>query len=284
MLTVKQVAPRLHTSKMQGVSRCTGWSRTLRLCVVGASVLLSACAPTATTFSNLSGQGLLPVSSDNPYMGSNIFLAKEMEESNYLYKFMKEKGAPQAIELAGASEDTSSLKLYYSAKQEMYTASPQTDPTLRSREWIIRGPYAIDRTEYRQVSQLSGGAGGIFEIFGRTEVLGGPAQPAESRIITPVFIEPQRPLHRKPHRKAGSKNTTSGQPAQAAPTPVSSTTPNFDQQALAEARQKEHSLTPAAKATPAKSATSSSGPAVTIERTPPVVIPGEKLAPTTKPQ
>jgi hypothetical protein len=279
MLILKQVSHHFPFSKPLSAATTFRWTRKLCRGLVGAAALLAACAPGATTFSNLSGQGLLPVSSNNPYMGSNIFLAKEMEESNYLYKFMKEKGAPQAIELTGTSEDSSSLKMYYSAKQEMYTASPQIDPTLRSREWIIRGPYAIDRTEYRQVSQLSGTAGGVFEIFGRTEVLGGPAEPAESRIITPVFIEPQRPAHRKPNRKTVTKKTGTTEPTQTAATPTPNTSPNFDQQALAEARQKHHPHTPTPKATPSKSSPTAAGPAVTVERTPPVVIPGEKSAP-----
>jgi hypothetical protein len=245
--------------------------------------MLSACAPTATTFTNLSGQGILPVSSNNPYMGSNIFLAKEMEESNYLYKFMKEKGAPQAIELNGTSEDTSSLKLYYSAKQEVYTASPQLDPTLRSREWIIRGPYALERTDYHQVSQLAGNSGGVFEIFGRTEVLGGPATAAETRVITPAFIATPTATHHKlkkhaPKAQAPAANTAPA--TNAATTP--STATNLDQEALAEARKKG-TATPAATKAPAaasKPAVATTGPAVTIERTSPLVIPGEKPATT----
>jgi hypothetical protein len=210
-------------------------------------------------------------------MGSNIFLAKEMEESNYLYKFMKEKGAPQAIELTGTSEDTSSMRLFYSAKQELYTASPQIDPTLRSREWIIRGPYAIERADYREVSQLDGSAGGVFEIFGHREVLGGPAVAAESRVIAPAFVEPAHSGRNSSRHKKGTSGATK-QTGGAAATGVTGPATNFDQQALEEARKGGLALpnTPKPSSSPTKIAPAPSGPAVSIERSSAVVIPGEK--------
>ncbi|MEY4701621.1 MAG: hypothetical protein RL326_1808, partial [Pseudomonadota bacterium] len=87
-----------------------------------------------------------------------------MEESRYLYNFMKENGAPQAIELSGRDVETSELKLFYSGRQEMYTAAPQFDRSLGSKEWIVRGPYALDRSSYRQVISLPAGRGGVFQI------------------------------------------------------------------------------------------------------------------------
>ncbi len=250
----------------------------VRLSAATTIALLAGCAPSATTFTNLSGHGIVPVSSDNPYMGANIFLAKEMEESNYLYKFMKEKGAPQAIELTGTSEENASMRLFYSGNQEVYTASPQIDPTLRSREWIIRGPYSIERVDYREVSQLDGRAGGIFEIFGRREVLGGPVIAAESRVIAPAFIEPTQPKRRVSQRKKVAAKQSSG----SAPAGFTGAPTNFDQQALAEARQGTPAVANGSKtpSAPVKAPAAPSGPAITIERISPVVIPGEKVAAT----
>jgi hypothetical protein len=33
----------------------------------------------------------------------------------------------------------------YPAKQEVYRATPQRNPLTQAKEWIIRGPYAIDQ-------------------------------------------------------------------------------------------------------------------------------------------
>jgi hypothetical protein len=156
-----------------------------------------------------------------------------MEESRYLYNFMKEKGSPQAIELNGHDLERSELKLFYSGRQEMYTAVPQIDRSLGTKEWIVRGPYALDRTSYRQVVSLPSGRGGVFQIAGRREVLGGEIQATETRVIAPVFVEPPRPKVTK--RRVPAKKA-------AAPTVAITEDPlknpsNLDQQALAEARQ-----------------------------------------------
>ncbi len=187
----------------------------------------------SSTFSSLSEQGILAVSSDNPYVGANIFLSNEMEESRYLYNFMKEKGAPEAIELSGRDVEKSELKLFYSGRQEMYTAVPQFDRSLGVKEWIVRGPYALDRASYRQVISLPSERGGVFLISGRREVLGGTLQAAETRMIAPVFIEPPRPKvtkRRAPATKAPASTVAIAEDPLKNPA-------NLDQQALAEARQ-----------------------------------------------
>jgi hypothetical protein len=156
-----------------------------------------------------------------------------MEESRYLYNFMKENGAPQAIELSGRDVETSELKLFYSGRQEMYTAAPQFDRSLGSKEWIVRGPYALDRSSYRQVISLPAGRGGVFQIFGRREILGGELQATETRVIPPVFIEPPRPKITK--RRASTRKAPTA-PVAVAEDPLKNPS-NLDQQALAEARQ-----------------------------------------------
>lgn len=213
------------------------------------TTLVACSAGGSSTFSSLSEQGILSVSSDNPYVGANIFLSNEMEESRYLYNFMKEKGAPQAIELIGRDVEKSELKLFYSGRQEMYTAVPQFDRSLGTKEWIVRGPYALDRTSYRQVVSLPSGKGGVFQISGRREILGGELQATETRVIAPVFIEPPRPKVTK-RRAPATKAPTST--VAIAEDPLKNPS-NLDQQALAEARQGK-------KAAPTKA----SEPAVTI--------------------
>jgi hypothetical protein len=41
-------------------------------------------------------QGLVPVSADSPFVGANVYLAKEMEDSLYLYNFLRSRGSPGA--------------------------------------------------------------------------------------------------------------------------------------------------------------------------------------------
>lgn len=51
----------------------------------------------------------MPVSEDNPYMGANLFLAKEMEQSVYLYNFMRDKGALRGLSSKAQARTTSKL-------------------------------------------------------------------------------------------------------------------------------------------------------------------------------
>lgn len=197
------------------------------------SLVLGCSAASHSTFSSLSEQGILSVSSDNPFVGANIFLASEMEESRYLYNFIKEKGSPQAIELTGREIADCELKLFYSGRQEMYTAVAQFDRSLGAKEWIVRGPYALDRGSYRQVSALPSGQGGVFQVFGRREVFGGEVRATETRVIPPVFIEPPKPKPAKHRVQAKPKATPS---ATVKEEPVSNPT-NLDQEAIAEARR-----------------------------------------------
>jgi hypothetical protein len=177
----------------------------------------------------------MPVSSDNPYVGPNLFLAKEMEGSTYLYSFMKGRGAPRAIELSGESEQSAEMNLYYSAKGEVFRASPRQDPNSTIKEWIIRGPYAIGRDNYNSMRQLGPETGGVFEIFGRREVLGGPARAAQTRVIVPVFIPTPTPQPVKIGRKAKIVKSA----ITPAPQVTLQTTPsNFDQEVLFEARKR----------------------------------------------
>ena len=176
----------------------------------------------------------MPVSEDNPYMGANLFLAKEMEQSVYLYNFMRDKGAPQGIELKGSSEEDVEAHFYYTSTPEEYVAKPAPRQKSRikesRREWIIIGPFAVERDNYRSVEQLEKTSGGAFELFGKREFLGtGPAR-GSNETLKPVFIPTPVPTKRPVKRKAaGSHDTTT--PEQSSKLPL-----NSDQEALKEAK------------------------------------------------
>jgi hypothetical protein len=209
------------------------------LCLILA-VFIASCSTRNTAFSTLANQGIVPVSADNPFVGSNVYLAREMEDSLYLYNFLKSRGAPRAVELTGDSERSADLILYYSAKQELYRASPHLDPMTKAKEWIIKGPYAIGRGLHREIAQLGPETVGVFEIFGRREVLGSATELMRERVIEPAFVPtptPQPTPRPRIHRKKGSQSPRSEAPTQAGPAVSIQGTPmNLDQQAIAEAK------------------------------------------------
>jgi hypothetical protein len=200
-----------------------------------SSLCLVSCSSNST-FSSLINQGMIPVSADNPYVGSNLFLAKEMERSTYLYSFFKSKGAPQAIELSG-SDDDPEVKLFYAGKREVYLAKKHTDQRLKNTEWIVRGPYSLNRESYRLVSRLPTDENGVFEIWGSREFFGGGAVAANHVAIAPAFVPTPRPIAtprpRVRRRVPASTETTAVTSPTGVPAPM-----NFDQRAILEAKQK----------------------------------------------
>jgi|GEM_PF-6421701 len=209
------------------------------LSAVSLAVMLGGggCSTNAPAFDGIANRGVVPVSAQSPYMGSNVFLAHEMEESLYLYNFIQSRSAPQAIEVRGDAEMDSELLLFYADAREYYSAVPRHNPQSKSKEWIIRGPYPLTREQYPHVAHLAGDQGGVFEVFGKQERFGDPGKAVESRVIQPAFIPtptPQptpRPVKRKP-KPAAEKQGTPGPGIEVQGTPI-----NLDQQALFESRR-----------------------------------------------
>lgn len=223
---------RVRYSVMQALSRRT----LIGLAGAGCIALAVACAPRSSQFSPLMNQGAIPVSSENPFNASNLFLAKEMEQSVYLYNFLKEKGSPQAIELKGSSPRNPEAHFFYAASNEEYIAQPAPKPRLSkntSREWIIIGPFEIDRHHYNDVHKLKDNNYGVFEIFGRREIIGKVPPQGQSKTLQPVFIPTPTPrpvVHKKPRKKEPVSTDATATAAPSEPM-------NFDQQALKEAKE-----------------------------------------------
>jgi hypothetical protein len=194
-----------------------------------------ACSPKKTTFDSLLNQGIVPISSENPYNGANLFLSHEMEQSAYLYDFVRNQGAPQAIELTGNPDDLQAHFFYAGTKQE-YLAKPaprRAGVNDGRQEWIIIGPYAVDREHYRELDQMTDN-GGAFEVFGRREFFGKKLARAGEETLRPVFIPTPTPKPVRKKKHSGSPHTVqASQPAPSGP-------PNFDQQSLAEAKHHAH--------------------------------------------
>lgn len=102
-------------------------------------VFLTSCYYKITNYPSLVNQGILPVSKEQAYVGANLFLSREMEQSTFLYNFLKKRGAPDAIEIVRRSFNNDRFFLYYYDAKEVYVADPKILKNNR-REWIIKGP------------------------------------------------------------------------------------------------------------------------------------------------
>lgn len=216
-----------------------------------------ACAPRQelSPYSNLIDQGLLPVSTTNPYLGANLFLSGEAQRSGYLLNFLKGRGGPVAIELESSNFGGTTLLMYYPKDREVYQADLQ--PIHRGNvvmtEWLVRGPYAIERRDYRELNRLDGSLVGepVFIIRGKPTKFSQQialAQENEKRrdidvgagnrlsaasagepVIVPVVPTP-KPKKKEIIRKAKEHLEAAGE---VAPKPTEPARPlNSDQQAL----------------------------------------------------
>ncbi len=85
----------------------------------------------------LSNQGIVAVSNDNPYVVSNVLLTREAEKSQTLRGFLEFRGNPTALAVRKEFLEDYKIDLYYLDKQETYTIS---DAGVES---IILGPQII---------------------------------------------------------------------------------------------------------------------------------------------
>ncbi len=101
---------------------------------------------------SLANQGILPLSATNAYLGTNLYLARQAENSDILYNFLESKGAPVAIEIKESGFKNPRLVLYYPKMQEAYSAELEKHENIY--QWIMRGPYAIKRTDFISLNRI----------------------------------------------------------------------------------------------------------------------------------
>lgn len=222
--------------------------------VILVGIGISGCSTNTPAFEGIANRGIMPVSPQSPFVGSNVFLAQEMEKSLYLYNFMKTRGAPQAMQVLGESEMDSELLMFYSREKEYFSAVPGVDPHTTTKEWIIRGPFPITREHYPHIVHLRPDQTGVFEVFGKREIFGGSGNARESRIIQPAFIPTPAPKPkpaRRPNTQASKAKGDTGEESKGPAIAIQGTPMNLDQKALLEARRTppvHHTVTPPAKA------------------------------------
>src|SRR5438105_53449 len=114
---------------------------------------LTACTTTEnnanSVLARLQNKGLVPLSSNNPYIASNVALAKEMEFSPELYGFIKNRGAPEVIEVSKIPFGTRIVKFYYVADDEFYNLE-SLDGT-----WSINGPRPLARSRWEELRSVA---------------------------------------------------------------------------------------------------------------------------------
>ena len=162
--------PSIYTSPMRKFQRNNlAFFLIISSLVVVFLFLFTSCAPRVQSFDSLKNQGPLALSSANPTLGANLFLAREAERSSFLFDFLKGRGGPAALEITESDFGSTRLYLYYPRDKEVYAADIQPAAKGDSYQWIVRGPYAIERKDYKNLMRLDLASAGepIFEIRGR---------------------------------------------------------------------------------------------------------------------
>lgn len=191
---------RLHyTAWMSLKSYIWGLFRAVIICT---SALLISCSSGIKTQPLLVNKGILPLSINNPYHGPNLFLAQEAENSAYLFSFLRSRGGPFAIEIKESHFSSPKVVMYYPKEQEMYIG--QQDTRENRSEWVINGPYSIQRLEYRNLSRMEGAFSSVpvFSIDGRDYRFGPEPTEPKVRVVVPriptPLPRPKKRVVRKP--------------------------------------------------------------------------------------
>lgn len=120
--------------------------------------LLTGCSASGGSnyFRNeLTNQGPLALSRDNPYVAANLLLAKEIEGSSLVKGFVQYRGAPDAIEVKRRTLAPVRLNFYYLDRAEEYTFED------RRGEWLIKGPDPLPPQSLLQLSSIGRSAGDV---------------------------------------------------------------------------------------------------------------------------
>lgn len=169
------------------------------------TLIATACAGRIEEYPSLANQGILPLSTSNAYVGSNLFVGREAERSPYLYNFLKGRGGPTAIEIIEPRFGAARVLMFYPRDREIYAAD--IDEKEYSRQWIIRGPYAIGRKDYRRLASLDSAMNGepLFFIRGKLERFRQQVEPAPvEKVLEPVIPTPVPTATPKPKAKKKS--------------------------------------------------------------------------------
>ena len=162
------------------------------------ALALTACS--SQEYLGLQDRGMLPLSGTDAFLGSNVFLAQEMQRDSYLYNFVRGRGGPNAIEIDDTGSKTR-MMMYYTKERAMYIAEPFKEDG--SQRWIIRGPYQIAWKDVKRLRDLSRGyqPSAIFFIAGRYQRFPEEAATPPQRLVqvyVPATPKPTPVRRKKP--------------------------------------------------------------------------------------
>ena len=122
--------------------------------IVTLLILVSAACSTSNVVTNpvlsrLKNRGPLVLSSDNPYVASNMMLQKAMDESPEVKGFVEHRGAPTVLEVKQSFLSSPVMFFYYPENGEYYRL--ENDKTF----WLIEGPFQIDENKMKALQPLT---------------------------------------------------------------------------------------------------------------------------------
>lgn len=113
---------------------------------VGCSQLPS---PNRSLADRVKNRGPLVLSDENPYLASNLFLAREMDRSKEVSGFIRKHGAPAAIAVEGDYFEAVKVRLFYPESRTSYTVEDVGDAH------VITGPTPLSSEESRELAQVT---------------------------------------------------------------------------------------------------------------------------------
>jgi hypothetical protein len=206
----------------------------LLLPLISTTLLISCSTYSKHSSSSLANQGILPLSTTNPYLGTNLFLAQQAENSAILYNFLKKRGGPTAMELIDESFGKPRMLLYYPRNKEVYAVDLEKRNNVI--EWFPRGPFGIERNDFKSLVGTTTSMLGepVFILRGKESRFRFSKAPSETKVITPhVPVITPNPTPAPIIKKIGNKKTTTEtSPGTEAPSINNFKPLNTDQQAL----------------------------------------------------
>ena len=122
------------------------------LTVAVLAALQSCTTPTITTnpiLTRLKNRGPVAVSSDNPYVASNMMLDKVKQESEEVRGFLEKRGAPSVIEVEQGLFSEPSMFFYYAEHGEYYRLERDDE------FWLIEGPFGMEEAKLAKLRPLT---------------------------------------------------------------------------------------------------------------------------------
>lgn len=124
-------------------------------CLTLCCLTLYACAlysPNGLR-TELANHGPMALSTSNPYIASNLFLAREIKLSSSLRGFIKYRGTPDGIQITKGFFRAPKVYLFYLDKNEGYLLENGNN------DWFIRGPEQIPPSYKYRLSDIQATGG-----------------------------------------------------------------------------------------------------------------------------